>query len=137
MSFSFIVVNAPVKVSDEIVSNLFTCAVEGGSDYWCGKIRCLHEDDKKKSYDEYMVNGFKAWMIEPHETMKNPEPFTELEIDKRVYTCTVDDIKEAVKLMVEKYPETHWLNMMSETAMDAETGDVFLQLCLFKEVVYG
>jgi hypothetical protein len=125
MSFSFIIVNAPVKVSEEVISNLFTCAVEGGSDYWCGKIRCLHEDDKKKSYDQYMVNGFKAWMIEPHYK------------DKLIYTCTVDDIKAAVKLMVEKYPETHWLNMMSETSMDAETGDVFLQLCLFKEVVYG
>lgn len=110
-------------ISEEMISNLFTCAVEGGSNYWCKKIRPL-DKTKKLPYYEYMFNGFEATIDEP--------------IDNKgqlVYTVTDENIKEACQLIAEKYPK-HFKDIIEDNA-DADTGDIFLQLCLFKEVVFG
>lgn len=127
----FTTVQAPVNVTEEVISALFSCAIEGGSDYWCSKIRSL-TPELKQSYDIYMINGFFAYL---------GESFEDCEVtgkDKTKYVVTVDDIKDAVKLMAEKYPK-HFNDSISDgmTAMDAETGDIFLQLCCFKSVVFG
>jgi hypothetical protein len=44
-------------------------------------------------------------------------------------------IKSGLKVMAEKYPH-HWQDFVSEND-DAITGDVFLQCCLFGEIVYA
>jgi hypothetical protein len=44
-------------------------------------------------------------------------------------------IKNGLKVMAEKYPH-HWQDFVSEND-DAITGDVFLQCCLFGEIVYA
>ena len=44
-------------------------------------------------------------------------------------------MKQGIQIMADKYPE-HFANVINEND-DAETGDVFLQCCLFGEVVFG
>lgn len=105
------------------ISNLFVGAIEGGSNYWCAKIRPLNKDDKR-SYDVYMLDGFIAW---------EEEESTHGQGLKR--TVTKDDIDVAVKIMSEKY-NRHFNDVLNEND-DAETADVFLQLCCFKTLVYG
>jgi hypothetical protein len=44
-------------------------------------------------------------------------------------------MRAGAQIMAEKYPR-HWANLIEEND-DAETGDVFLQCCLFGELIYG
>jgi hypothetical protein len=115
-------IKTTVNVSDERVSDMFTNAVEGGSNYWCAKIRPITSIDKR-SYDQYMLDGFIAWEEESSDD-KGPQ---------RV--VTENDIKEALQIMADKYPR-HFNDMINEND-DADTGDVLLQLCCFKTLVYG
>lgn len=50
-------------------------------------------------------------------------------------TLDRDSLKEGLSLMAEKYPK-HFSYFMDENE-DANTGDIFLQLCVFGEVVFG
>lgn len=114
----------PIEVSIDMVQNLFECAVEGGSNYWCAKIRPLNEEDNKLPYDAYMLKGFKVTLDEPMD-----------DSNKITYEVTTENIKEALEIMAKEYPHT-WSCMLDDLT-DAETGDVFLQLCAFKELIYG
>ena len=51
------------------------------------------------------------------------------------YRITLDNIKKGLRLMKEQYPR-HWADLVEEED-DAITGDVFLQLAVFGEVIYG
>jgi len=114
-----------INVPDSRIADLFICAVEGGSTYWCNKIRPLIEEEKKFSYYNYMLcGGFIAYIDEEVEEGSGLE-----------YRVARAEIDNALKLMAEKYPQ-HYADFMNENE-DADTGDVFLQLCLFKEVVFG
>ena len=44
-------------------------------------------------------------------------------------------VKQGLQLMADKYP-THWIHFINDNG-DADTGDIFLQLCLFQSVVFG
>lgn len=124
----FAKVEVKVSVGIETVRNLFTCAIEGGSSYWCEKIRPLNEDEKTSVMRDptiYMTKGFYAWEEESSDDKPRKKKVIET------------DIVKALELMALRYPDTHFKNALDDSAMDAETGDVFLQLCLFGEVVYG
>jgi hypothetical protein len=51
------------------------------------------------------------------------------------YRITLADVEKGLKLMQEKYPR-HYANLVEEED-DAITGDVWLQLTVFGELVYG
>lgn len=64
-----------------------------------------------RSIDNDEINGAKEWSL-----------------DTRT-------IQAGLETMAKKYPK-HWGDFVSDNA-DADTGDVFLQCCLFGELVYG
>lgn len=116
-----------IEVPAQRVVDLFISACEGGSNYWCQEV-----NPKAKSGD-------------PYETML--DGFTVLDgTDGKGHTITPKDIEEALALFArggpdEKYgPEgwgvAHFSAWMDEND-DATTADVFLQLCVFKKVIYG
>lgn len=121
----FMKVPTKVPVTRETIANLFCCAVEGGSNYWCSKIRPLDKEDKR-GFMEYMMEGF-------YVTVPDEEEGT-----KEVHKVLPVDIQHALEIMGEQY-DWHFRNAVDNdgVSMDAETGDVFLQLCTFKELVYG
>ena len=102
-----------VKVMPERITDLIVNAINGGINYWCST--CTSSENFKKLKDQ-------------------PDTFTEHEDDKK-HELTHSKAVEGLGLMLEKYPQ-HFGNFMSEND-DAETADVFIQLCLFGEVVYG
>ena len=55
--------------------------------------------------------------------------------DQETYELTLDDVKNGLKLMREKYPR-HWADLVEEND-DLITGDCFLQLAVFGEWIYG
>lgn len=48
---------------------------------------------------------------------------------------TLEDVKKGLELMRDQYPR-HWADLVEEQD-DAITGDVWLQLAVFGEVIYG
>lgn len=51
------------------------------------------------------------------------------------HEITLDDVKRGLDLMKEKYPR-HWADLVEEDD-DLITGDVWLQLTVFGELIYG
>lgn len=59
-----------------------------------------------------------------------------IEADKgETYVLGLKEITKGLEIMAEKYPK-HWADFMQDND-DAITADVFIQCCIFGEVVYG
>ena len=104
-----------IEVGKSHLVDQFITACEGGSNYWCKSVTPKGKGD---AY-EAMMNGFEA---------------IELESGKK-HLVTRAMIQKGLKLMATSY-SYHFSNMMTDDG-DAETGDVFLQLCVFGELIYG
>lgn len=96
--------------------NLFILACEGGSNYWADSLTPL---GKCEDAYEAMLYGFVV---------------TDITTGKR-HRISHGKIKIAEMLMI-KNERRHLGDLLSENE-DATTGDVFLQLCVFGEVIYG
>lgn len=51
------------------------------------------------------------------------------------HTLDKASLERGIQVMADKYPK-HFSNFMNEND-DAETGDIFVQCCLFGKIVYG
>lgn len=133
------VMTTQVKLDIELhkISCLLCNALEGGSNYW------------------YTIKEFIKPTIEPIVAYssfgdEDPEIFPHLdyplneggaliivdnEDDEKEYRLDLEAIKKGIQIMSEKYP-WHFSNFINETD-DADTGDTFLQCCLFGEAIYG
>lgn len=130
-------------IDDEKIRNLLCCAFEGGSNYWYMHTRNILPDGV--TYADFQEGGKHtvADYWHPSELI----PFvdgcaliitTEAagdEGDKIERRLDRAALERGLQIMAEKYPR-HFANVVSENE-DAETGDVFLQCCLFGEIVYG
>ena len=122
--------NVQVKVSPEIIQNTLCSAFEGGSNYWYRiedyvKPKSLKvRSDKKQVFKhlDYPMNEGGAVIIKDMEGGK-------------IYHLTLKQIEEGLKSMSEKHPR-HFGDMLNENG-DGDTGDVFLQCCLFGDTVYA
>lgn len=130
--------NIEVKQSIPLgrVSDLLTSALEGGSNYW---------------YTIEKAQKPKTWSYSSFEPKGKPSPYTvdiplnkggvlfisdmEGDDEKKLYRLDLKAIKRGLQVMASNEPK-HWGDFMSEND-DAITGDVFLQCCLFGEVIYG
>lgn len=123
-----------INVSKERIFDLLLCALEGGSNYWCFIAEFVYpEGHTMESLGlEYeaelpLVDGGFLIMCDIEEY--HDEEKTE------VWGLDLPAMIEGLKLMSEKYPR-HFDDFMTGDE-DADTGDIFLQLSLFKEVRYG
>jgi hypothetical protein len=135
----------------EIVSSLLCSAFEGGSNYWYridgyvwpkGKTRKDLEAEKAKHPDKFERTFY------PHfETpiMGGAVKVRDMEGDKGVVVLDWAKCERALQLMLDgKGGAHHGANLLYDIngdclgcKTDAETGDVFLQLALWGEVIYG
>jgi hypothetical protein len=134
----FSTVNISVPVSEERIKGLLCSAFEGGSDYWIKSIQRIHpnydiadfrKDGKFNSEDHY-------W--HPHQIIplvSGCSLVITAEDDDNKYTLDRAALEKGLALMAEKHLN-HFNDFVQETD-DATTGDIFLQLCLFSELVYG
>lgn len=117
---------------DEKIRGLLCCAFEGGSNYWYHDLdyqlpegaRLPDPDDP----DYWHWSQIVPLLPGGHLTMLDGEDETQ-RLDR-------DALERGIKVLFEKYPR-HFADAMRDHTMDAITGDVFLQCCLFGEVVYG
>jgi hypothetical protein len=128
----------------EDIINLFVDALEGGSNYWY-EIRHLPEDVRYKAKEmgqpvseaigEYILNGGYIQFYDAEEDYDDDD-YQEKYSDKGLLgTVDMDSILEAITIIKKDYPEV-WENILDEQ-YDANDADIFLQLCVMGNVVFG
>lgn len=118
-----------------IVEDQLVTAIEGGINYWGGidelKKWTLPKDFKKLGKDE-PLSTYVSDVILAGGSVKffdnEDEDNSDLMLD--LNKMVIGFAKMAVK------SPSHFSNMISENG-DAETADVYIQYCLFGEIVYG
>ena len=130
------------QVSEEQVRDLLVTALEGGSNYWIENTH--YELREGLQYSDFQPGGSQTLdeYFHPLELI----PFVEgcsliiQVIDEGdgfdgIQQLTRDKMMEGVKVMAADYSQ-HFQDFLEEDG-DANTGDVFLQCCLFGKVVFG
>lgn len=132
-------VSITIAVAKKTIANLLCCGFEGGIGYWCPRqpfkyvepgewqpIMDTGEEDPERweMYDYPLLAGGAVIFKADDGTGK-------------VKKCRLDldTIQKGLELMASKYP--HHFGDVINGSEDATTGDVFIQLCAFGEVVYG
>jgi len=117
---------AKVEIPYERIEDLIITGVEGGTNYWM-------------TVEGPWLAGKDGWLKEQIEkgTLKLSNRHAEEDEDGEIIEKVIDHaaLQKAIDLMAEKY-QFHWGNFINESE-DAETGDVFIQLCVLGEIVYG
>ena len=119
-----------VKVEKEDMLNLFITALEGGCNYWAmvddtdtDISHCEGQSYSEKWFDAIWEKGMSMPVVDAEEPT---DPLGKL--DKA-------GMLNGMKLMAEGY--TYHYSDFKEDNVDAYTADVWFQLALMKEVVYG
>lgn len=127
------------EITERQIADQMVTAIEGGINYWCKGIY-LEAPEWKKA-----AEGGEAgcWYDNP-EIYKNPELRIRVTLsepakgNKLNYILGMAEIENGFKVMSQlKHGEGghHWRDMLDETG-DATTADVWLQCCLFGEIVF-
>ncbi|WFU52215.1 hypothetical protein QA639_21140 [Bradyrhizobium pachyrhizi] len=117
---------AEIEVSAQKVTDQIISAFEGGSNYWIDKVTA------KKGRE---LATERPWYADPKVWSSDFLIEVLAEEDSRVHLLTPAKINEGFAYLSTKYPSR--IAEIVEENGDAETGDVFLQACLFGDIVYG
>jgi hypothetical protein len=122
---------ASAPVSSETIADQVVTAFEGGITYWAESTNLVtpSRDGLKGIWysDPKLYEGeFKILIVQHDEHIKDA--------GVNLY-LTPDNIQTGLDLMASKYGE-HFSDMMNENG-DATTADVFIQCCVFGDLVYG
>lgn len=142
----FAEIQRPITVAKMSVISLLVSALEGGSNYWyCN----AHYDlPKGIEFGDFRPGGkfspedseyFHPLQIIPFVegcalTIEDTEAVDD-DGEPKKYRVDVYALKRGLEIMSKKYP-SHFQDFITEND-DSETGDVFLQCCVFGELIYG
>jgi hypothetical protein len=119
------------KIDPKRVQDMIIGAFEGGSNYWCHTANLINPKPESLPKD-----GVVWWGNSKKNVFDDPQFRVEI-IDDENETHILDPlaIAKGLQIMATKY-SGHFSDMITEND-DATTSDVFLQCCLFGEVIYG
>lgn len=120
-------------ITDERRIDLLVSALEGGSNYWywlrgraMNIVGFIAPADKSTPTVDRIWKALKLGLA---------LPVHDIETKELLGSLSLESILEGEKIMVEKYP-SHFADIINEND-DASTADVWLQLAVMKEIVYG
>ena len=126
----YIEVKATVRIPNQKIMDLITTAIEGGSNYWA---KFKFPNNYKDNYQSYEQIPFQGGNIEVYD----------IETDELLGYLNSASIKVGLQLMADRkglkgklIPSRHFKNLATDND-DAETADVFMQLSVMGEIVYG
>jgi hypothetical protein len=134
---TFAVVNT--EVAEDRVRDLLTSAWEGGSNYWCEWDKVVIPEESKSlvaerkakgdfySFDYAFIPGVEIYLKDASGEADDSIPMP--------WILTREKMITGLQAMSVKYPH-HFTNFIKEDD-DAETGDVFLQMVLFGDIIFG
>lgn len=123
------IITTTVEIPPRRIADLMVTAIEGGIGYWCKSVKLSGQPTvglKQPWYDDESLYEDQMLQIVVVD-----------EDDKRLF-IGVDHMKKAFKLMQEYGTPKgfHFRDFINEND-DATTADVWFQLAVFGEVVYG
>ena len=122
------------------IADLLSCAIEGGSNYWyvidkfIKPEKVLKLDESGDEEEEGEIFRYMHYPLSPGGSIVIAD-MDEPEDEREGFTLNLVTIESGLRTMAKEYPR-HFADFIGEND-DAETGDVFLQCCLFGELVYG
>jgi hypothetical protein len=130
---------------NEDIIDLFVTALEGGSNYWY-HIKHLPKEvlynikerriPTSEAIGEHILNGGYVQFYDAEGDEYDDDDYQEKHSDKDLLgTVDMDSILEAITIVKKDYPDV-WENILDEQ-YDANDADIFLQLCVMGDVVYG
>jgi hypothetical protein len=128
------------NISKERIADVLCSAFEGGSNYWYRIEKEVTPEEGKRfktfpdlgdgtSYLDLPLSEGGALIVSDFNGVNEGET-------PKKRTLNLSSIQRGLKVMAEKYPR-HFGHFLDEERADSITGDVFLQCCLFGEIVYG
>lgn len=117
------------------VSDLLCSALEGGSNYWYLIEKFIKPPVIKNYADSTVVYDHLDYPLSPGGALIISDKYGAEGSPVKRRRLNLRSIHRGLQVMAVKYPQ-HFAAWQTEND-DAETGDVFLQCCLFQEVVYG
>ncbi len=126
---------AKLQITKEQIANLLCSAFEGGSNYWYMIVRHIEPTTRERftgldHYYPHIDHPLSPGGAIVIETLEKDEINGQKE-----WTLDYAACEKGLQVMAEKYP-SHFADFIQEEE-DATTGDVYLQCCLFGEVVFG
>ncbi len=116
-------------IKPEQISSLICSAFEGGSNYWCKITKKI-----KPTTWEFDSDPGTHWL---HDYALNPGGalfITDVDNEHKAVRFDTTAIEKGLAILAKDHPK-HFADILADDA-DAETGDVFLQCCVFGEIVY-
>lgn len=135
-------VTIPVEIKLEDIVSLLVSAMEGGSNYWIDEVTLNIGDLKREDFTNQNGKYHELYKLAYesvfYAAILVPEcswDIMDAEDDNKKHTLSRSSFENGLKVMSEKYPH-HFNDILAENS-DAITGDVFLQCCLFGDVLYS
>lgn len=139
MTYTNKLISVRPSIDEDSIRGLLCCAFEGGSNYWI------------KSAEYHFADGLTLADFGEGGKMQGPTYWHPLQLVPLVPGCSVTiHVKDepARKVRLTRAKLVKGLDVMARVAPkhfadviagrdDADTGDAFLQCCLFGELVYG
>lgn len=128
-------IQTTTTVPMQIIADIMITAIETPVQQWCLGVYARNQDMA------VVTEG--PWYADPKFWAQDGWSITVLEDlnddgDKakaKVHTITIEDIKQGLHLMADKYP-SHLVDIVGENS-DADDADLFLQLVVLKDEVYA
>lgn len=133
MKKTFHTVTMKKDVTVEQVADLICCGMEGGIGYWCAISGYV--DPSPRPEKSLMMKGEKPFKHNEWPLYEGGAVLLEIEDEEKTVKLDKAALKSGLELMPKVAPR-HWQDFIDDNT-DAETGDVFIQLCVLGEVVYG
>lgn len=128
-----IVANAEIKhLSLNVVDSLITAAFEGGSNYWY----LINPDSLVKPSGFKRDEGVHYALLDAVYQGGSVIVHDVNDVGEILGYLNVANINRGISLMSERYMSSHWKDIITGE-WDAETADVFLQLCVMGDIVFG
>ena len=119
-------VTRDIDIPDERIRDLLCAGLEGGIGYW-GTITEYHNPDNIECEFKHLDLPMSA-----HGYIRISENEDPDDKGRLLHKQTIED---GLKAMSERF-QNHFDTFMAENE-DAETGDVFIQCCLYDDVIFG
>jgi len=136
-------------LSWEDIDALLITAFEGGSNYWLAKATPMRSAEEingtkyesldpiswESQFDTEELKGMGLHYVIPLAEGNYIELVEDEQAGNEEHVLLLADVKRGLEVMAKKYSR-HWQDVVEDNH-DSETADVFLQCCIFREIVYG
>lgn len=116
-------------LNNNLVRDLLTTAIEGGSNYWY----FLPNEEEWKDYKKPHVPTINAI----HNAIFDGKTITVIDVENKedLGVISLENIQRADELLQEKFPNI--MQSIIDEQFDANDADIWLQFVVMKNIVYG